>query len=114
MSAPVYDATNGPSAAAVAVASPPIGRIRRVTADAAATAAAGVYAAIAHDPMFIGDVGLNTRSMLMKRLGLPRSCTRPTMPREIAPAAPTFAPRASTGRPVTSAAAAITDAVPAS
>ncbi len=64
--------------------------------------------------MLIGEVTLTTRSMLMNRAGRPRSCTSAAIDKLIAPAAPAFAARASSGRPDSCAAAASADEAPAS
>jgi len=68
---------------------------------------------VAGPPTLIGEVGLSTRSMLVKRAGRPRSWTSAASPSPIAPAAPSLAPRARSGRPVACAPAPSSDEAPA-
>jgi hypothetical protein len=60
-------------------------------------------------PTDIGEVTFATRSMLRKRLGFPRSCTRATIDTVRAAMAPRRPQRRSVGRPVRSAPAAISE-----
>jgi hypothetical protein len=103
----------GPSAAAPVVASAPARGSRPVTAQAAAAPAHGPYEASSQEPTLIGDVTLNTRIMLRKRSGRPRSRTSATADSPIAPAAAVFAARDSSWLPVSWANPASTDDAPA-
>src|SRR5258708_40016285 len=96
------------------VAAAPARGSLRVIAEAAAARARGVKADSTQVPMLIGEVTLNTRSMLMNRAGRPRSCTTATIDRLIAPTAPAFAPRAGSGGPEPRAPAARAGGRPAS
>src|ERR1700675_2425378 len=80
----------GPTSAAPAAAGAPPSGSRPVTAQAAAAADAPPNAEISQEPTLIGEVGLNTRSMFRKRSGRPRSATKATPDRPIAPAAAIF------------------------
>ena len=66
-----------------------------------------------HEPTFIGEVHLNTRSMFTKRSGTPRSCTSATTLTTAAPPAVSREARRSVGRPVRSPNAPTADALPA-
>src|SRR5215471_599541 len=96
-----------------AVAAVPRRGSRPDTEHAAATPQAGTYPASSQDPTLIGEVTLNTLSMLRNRAGRPRSCTSASMDRAAAPNAPDLAARLSDGRPVRSAPAASRDEPPA-
>src|SRR2546430_2224244 len=73
----------------------------------------GAYEASSQDPTLIGELGFSTRSMLRKRVGRPRSCTRAAPDRLTAMVLATLLARASAGRPLSWAAAATTDEAPA-
>src|ERR1700733_10452962 len=103
----------GPSRAAAAVAARPADGRGPGPSGTAGAPATGPYAASSQEPTLIGELGLNTRSMCRNRSGRPRSCTRATADRLIAPSAPTLATRASSPYPDTSAPAASTDEAPA-
>ncbi|GFH80439.1 hypothetical protein Sgou_51090 [Streptomyces gougerotii] len=63
--------------------------------------------------MFIGEVGLKTRSILANRPGRPRSWMRAAVEREMAPSEVIFRPVAVRQRPVAWAPAAKTEPAPA-
>src|SRR5204862_1434712 len=83
--AAVYVQTSGPSAADVAVAAAPRRWKRPSAAVAADTPMAGPYPASVQEPMLIGELGFNMRSMLAKRAGRPRSWIRAAAETPIAP-----------------------------
>ena len=66
----------GASTAATPSATRPARRPTPVTSLAVAAATAVPKVESSHVPTLMGDVGLATRSMLMKRRGWPRSATR--------------------------------------
>jgi len=68
---------------------------------------------ITHVPTLIGELGLIIRSMFRNRSGRPRSATSATPDTAIAPAAPTFAVRASRPWPASCAQPASTPDAPA-
>ncbi len=114
ISAAVYVQTPGPTTAAPAVAAAPAFGSRPVTAQAAEAAAPPPNADISQEPTLIGEVGLNTRSMFRKRSGRPRSATRATPDRPIAPTAAIFDALACLWLPVAWANPASTEEAPAS
>src|SRR3954465_10943602 len=86
---------------------------RPVRLEAAAIPASGAYPDSTHEPTLIGEVGLNTRSMLKNRSGRPRSCTRAIRDREMAENAVSLPACSSWGRLLAWAPAASTDEAPA-
>src|ERR1700760_3256405 len=103
----------GPSRPAPRVAAAPAAGSIPVTSDTAAAPATGPYPASSQEPTLIGELGLKTRSMLVKRAGRPRSWTRAAADRLIAPSAVSLATRATSRWPDTCALAASTEEAPA-
>src|SRR5690606_25506920 len=102
----------GPVAAAAYVAAVPAHGSRPVTADAADAVVSPPCAARTHEPMLIGEVGSNTRSMLKKRSGRRSSAMSSPAPTVAVAAAVTLAARARRGRRPRCATAASSDDAP--
>src|ERR1700745_4518124 len=103
----------GPSRPAPRVAAAPAAGRIPLPSDTAAAPATGPSPASSQEPTLIGELGLKTRSMLVKRAGRPRSWTRAAADRLIAPSAVSLATRATSRWPDRWALAGRTEEAPA-
>ena len=105
--------TSVPVTAAPAPATAPSRRSRPLTRDALEAKFSGEYTTRIQVPTFIGEVGLNTRSMLRKRSGRPRSLISARQRQQDRAAGADTAASCQRGRPVASATAARSELPPA-